>query len=76
MHFTLGEKITIAGIVIVIVSVFWLMISLTNEAIEQCKKRGGQWVYDGTYTYIWHVIDTKTGQGVLVPYPNSSCTVK
>ena len=76
MHFTIGEKLTIGGILIVIASLVWIMISVTNEAIKECKALGGQWVHDGTYTYIWQIVDSKTGAGILVPYANYACTVK
>jgi hypothetical protein len=42
---------------------------------QACEARGGRMVHDGTFTYIWQVTDYKTGMGVLVPYPNMTCSV-
>lgn len=60
-----------ATIVVLLIGALLMMFRQDAE----CRERGGRMVGDGTYTYVWQVVDFKTGAGVLVPYPNMVCTV-
>lgn len=66
---------TLVAIVVGFFAFLGLFVWAAISSHEDCMSKGGKFVFDGTYIYVWTVTDFKTGMGFMNMIPNTVCLV-